>query len=119
MSKKSKKLKKSAVLEVSLNPALDPPVVISSRDYDAKGQRIRWIRNDEVHEFDFKQLNYLTQRYFNRQTIETDGQMVKCRNRAPVNNDEYEYEIVVSWQGVDYTSTKSGAPPSDKPVIRN
>lgn len=119
MSKKSKKMKNSAVLEVSLNPALDPPVIISDRDYDAKGQRIRWIRKDEVHEFDFKELNYLTQRYFYRQTIEPDGQILKCRNRAPENGDEYEYEIIVTWQGDDYTSTKSGAPPSDKPVIRN
>ena len=119
MSNKSKKLKNSAVLKVSLDPALDPAVIVSSRDYNANGQKIRWIRDDDVHEFDFKQLNYLTQRYFYRQTIETDGQLLKCRNRAPDNADGYEYEIVVRWQGKDYTSTKSGSPPGDKPVIRN
>ena len=119
MSKRPKKLSNSAILEVSLNPTLDPQVIISSRDFDAKGQKIRWIRSDDVHEFNFTNLNFLTQVYFNRQSIDLDGQLVKCRNRAQENDHKYEYEIVVSYNGNVYTSTKSGAPGGGKPVIRN
>lgn len=108
-----------AVLEVHLDPALDPPVIISNRDLDASGKKIRWKRNDAVHEFSFKRLNELNQAYFYRQSIDLDRQQVRCNNRAPNTNDEYPYEIVITWNNNDYSSTKSGAPPGGKPVIRN
>jgi len=107
------------VLEVELNPGLDPPVIISNRDLTAEGKKIRWKRNDDVHDFEFKRLNDLDQAYFNEQSIDLDRQKVKCNNRAPDNTDAFEYEIIVRWDDNDYSSTKSGSPPDGKPVIRN
>lgn len=108
-----------AVLEVSLNPGGDPEVVVSEPDLEASGKKIRWVRKDNVHEFDFERLNDLNQAYFNKQSIGLDRQKISCNNRAPDTDEKFEYEIVVLWNGNPYDSTKSGSPPDGKPVIRN
>lgn len=106
-------------LDVSLNTAMDPPVRISEQDANAEGRKIRWKRK-EGETFKFKRLNDLDQVYFNKQSISLDREKVSCSNRAPKNpSTKYEYEIVVTLDNNEYTSTKSGAPPGGKPVIRN
>lgn len=106
-------------LEVSLDPALDPPVRISEQDAAAEGRKIRWKRK-ATETFEFKRLNDLDQVYFNKQSISLDREKVSCNNRAPENpSTKYEYEIVVTLGNYEYTSTKSGSPPGGKPVIRN
>lgn len=108
-----------AEFEVSLNPALDPPVIIPERDYDVKGRKIVWKRKTN-ETFKFERLNDLDQAYFNKQSISLNREKVSCNNRAPENpTEKYEYEIVVKQGNNVYSSTKSGAPPGGKPVIRN
>lgn len=108
---------KKAKLVVSLNPALDPPVIISNRKLDAEGRSIRWTRK-KGETFTFKRLNGLDQAYFNKQSINKKRTRVSCGNRAPDGQD-FTYEIVVTLNNAEYTSTKSGGPGGDKPVIRN
>jgi hypothetical protein len=107
-------------LEVSLNLSGNPKVEISEEDASVKGhKKIRWKRK-AGETFKFKRLNDLNQVYFNRQSISLDREQVSCRNRAPDDpTKEYEYEIVVTLNNNEYTSTKSGSPPGGKPVIRN
>jgi hypothetical protein len=110
---------KKVKLEVSLNPALNPPVVVSNRDLNAKGRRIRWQRKKN-ETFTFERLEELDQAYFNKQSISLDRDRINCGNRAPENSTvEYEYVIVVKLNGQEYTSTKPGPNPDGKPVIRN
>jgi len=108
---------KKAKLVVSLNPALDPPVIISNRRLNAEGRDIRWNRK-KGESFTFKSLKGLDQAYFNKQSINLKRNRISCGNRAPDGVD-FTYEIVVTLNGVDYTTTKTGGPGEDKPVIRN
>jgi len=108
---------KKATLEVSLNTALDPPVIISKRKFDANGRGIRW-KMKKGADYTFKQLNELDQAYFNKQSINLKRKTITCNNRAP-GGYECAYEIVVTQNNVDYTSTKTGTPPDGNPVIRN
>jgi hypothetical protein len=107
-------------LEVSLDTGKNPPVEISNPDVDAGGRKIRWVRK-AGETFAFESLNGLNQVYFNDQGINMNRTRIKCNNRAPNTGgtDKYPYEIIVK-QGTDvYSSKKEGAPPDDKPVIRN
>lgn len=112
--------KSKAVLEVSLDTTLNPPVVISNRNLKASGRKIRWKRK-KGQTFTFERLGELDQAYFNNQSINMERTRIRCDNRAPDSgdSDKYEYVITVEWNGNEYTSTKSGAPGGDKPVIRN
>jgi hypothetical protein len=95
-------------------------VTISNPDLEAKGRKIRW-RRKAGETFKFERLNDLNQVYFNKQGINLDRTKVSCSNRAPDTNgsDKYHYEILVKLGNDVYSSTKAGAPPDDKPVIRN
>lgn len=106
-----------ANLVVSLHIGLDPEVRISEHKLDAAGRKIRWKRKKN-ETFKFKRLNELDQAYFNKQSIDLDRKKITCNNRAPAGKD-FEYEIIVTLNGTDHTSTKSGSPPGGKPVIRN
>jgi len=113
--------KSKAVLEVSLDTTLNPPVVISNRNLKAGGRKIRWKRK-KGQTFTFERLGELDQAYFYNQAINMSRTKIRCDNRAPDSGDtdKYPYVIVVEDGGVEYTSTvENGAPPSDKPVIRN
>ncbi len=111
--------KGTAILDVSLDITLDPQVIISNRKLNAGGKKIKWVRKDDDNNFNFERINDLNQSYFNKQSISLDRQKVTCNNRAPDDNKDYPYEIVVIWNGNPYNSTKSGAPGDGKPVIRN
>ena len=108
---------KKATLKVSLDTNLDPPVIISTRKFDANGRGIRWQLKKGA-DYTFKRLNELDQAYFNRQSINMKRTKITCNNRAP-GGYESEYEIIVTKGNKDYSSTKSGSPPGGKPVIRN
>ena len=107
-------------LEVSLDTSLNPAVIISDPDLKASGRRIRWNRKQN-ESFTCERLNDLDQAYFNCQSINKSRTRVTCNNRAPDtgDTDQYEYEIIVKWNNILYSSTKSGAPGGGKPVIRN
>lgn len=108
------------VLDVSLDTTDDPPVIISSRDSDATGRKIVWRRKDTVNDFEFTRLNDLNQWNFPKQSIDMNRRAVRCSNKAPKDpGAKYPYEIIVTLGTTEYSSTKSGAPPDGKPVIRN
>lgn len=111
---------KKVKLEVALNTALNPPVVISNRNLKAKGRKIRWVRK-QGETFTFERLDELDQSYFNKQSISIYRDRISCNNRAPDTNDtdKYPYVIVIKKDGVEYTSTEVGPNPDGKPVIRN
>ena len=107
-------------LEVSLDTGVNPAVTVSNPDLEAKGRKIRWTRK-AGQTFKFERLNDLNQVYFDKQSINLNRTKISCNNRAPDANgaDKYHYEILVKLGNDVYSTTKQGAPPDDKPVIRN
>jgi len=114
------------VLYVSVNPNGNPQVIISDRAPDANGRRVEWRKSPGANpDFKFARLDELDQENFHQQSIDTGRKKARCNNRAPIsppnNLQKYEYTLVAkSLDGTQsYTSTISGNPPGDKPVIRN
>lgn len=109
------------ILDVRLDPTANPPVIISDRRAKANDRDIVWRKRKNAGslDFDFVRLDDLDQVNFPGQSIDEEMDRARCGNRAPAGATEYPYTIVVESGGVRYTSTETGAPPQDKPVIRN
>jgi len=110
------------IIDVRLDITANPPVIISDRRAKANGQAVVWRkrRNAGSPDFDIVRLEGLDQVNFPGQGIDEDMKRASCENRAPAGPTEYPYNIVVESGGTQYDATLTGgAPPQDKPVIRN
>lgn len=102
-------------IDVYLNIGGNPEVVLDRDASGFKKNKIKWVRGDG-EDFDFAGIAYWSDGALSNDDVK--DHKIEADN-DDCNTGAHEYVIIVSKDGVSYSTTESGPPTGGKPVIRN
>lgn len=108
----------SKKIDVYLKVGNNPEVLVDWVSVATVKKKIEWVKDSDSPDFEFYDIQF----YGANTALSKDGAVTA--NKIKANNDtskggDHEYKITVKADGKTHTTTESGPPTGNRPVIRN